>query len=178
MLEFGAETMTRILRKLVAIQNGVMHDDGLRETRGLPDEFLQAFAIIVAFVCALSSTMHKISWVYTDEIPQSSMSIGDLVSHEVVKQRDMLERLATEAENWIRKAERTLMAPTSTPLDGVDGPESFQASVGPHYVAAQIVCNLLKMPVHNRKHAADLYEANLKMLVSVAGLSQFPPSSR
>src|SRR5690348_8260858 len=34
MLEFGADTMAGILRKLVAIQDGVVHDDELREKRG------------------------------------------------------------------------------------------------------------------------------------------------
>ncbi|GAB1313552.1 hypothetical protein MFIFM68171_03762 [Madurella fahalii] len=166
MLEFGAGTMARILRKLVAIQDGVVHDDELREKRGLPHELLEAFAIIVAFVCALSAAMHKISWVYTDDIPRNSKGIEDLVSHEVLKQLDMLMKLATEAENLIRKAERALMSSTIALLNGQDGPESFQVSVGPHYIAAQIVSNLLKVPVHNQKHVADLYEANLKTLKS------------
>ncbi|KAH6842266.1 hypothetical protein B0I37DRAFT_356367 [Chaetomium sp. MPI-CAGE-AT-0009] len=166
MLEFGADTMARILRKLVAIQDGVVHDDELREKRGLPHELLEAFAIIVAFVCALSHIMHNISWFYTDDIPQNSRDIEDLVPHRVQGQRDMLLRLGTEAENLIRKAERALTSPTLALLNGADGPESFQVSVGPHYVAAQIACNLLKLPAKSQKHAVDLYEANLKTLKS------------
>ncbi len=62
MLEFGFDAMARILRKLVAIQDGVVHDDRLRETRGLTHELLEAFGVIVAFVCAMSSAMHNIAW--------------------------------------------------------------------------------------------------------------------
>lgn len=174
MLEFGAETMVRILRKLVAIQDGVVHDDKLREKRGLPHELLDAFAIVVAFVCALSHTMHDISWIYTDDIPRNSRDIENLVPHRVLGQCDMLQRLGTEVENLIRKAERSLTSPTLTNLNGGDSPESFQVSVGPHYVAAQIVCNLLKWPAKNQKHAVDLYEANLKTLVS-SQFSFHPP---
>ncbi|KAK3899676.1 hypothetical protein C8A05DRAFT_36702, partial [Staphylotrichum tortipilum] len=164
-LEFGADAMLRILTKLVAIQDGVTRHDGMREKRGLPHELLGALAVIVAFVCALSSTMHKIAWAYGDDMPRKPGRLTQLVSPDIVKQRDKLALLAAEAERLIRRAERRLMSPTGPqPKDGDAAPESFQVSVGAHYIAAQIVCNLVNMPAYNHQSVADLYEAKLKSL--------------
>ncbi|KAJ6440239.1 High-affinity glucose transporter [Purpureocillium lavendulum] len=162
-LQGARDTLVSLLRKLVAIQNGVVHDNEMREKRGLPHEFIDVFACIVAFVCALPRLLQRISWFYADDVLQKDLD--SLTSHEVVAQKRVLSRLSAEAEKKIRTAERVLIS-SATGIGSEGGPESFQISVGPQYVTAQIVCNLLKLPVRNGKQATALYETYLKNLKS------------
>ncbi|RYP47236.1 hypothetical protein DL768_006679 [Monosporascus sp. mg162] len=162
LLQTSRNMMVAILQKLVYIQDGVIYDDDFREQRGLPHQLLDSFRWIVVFICTVPHILHGISWLYKDDLTRGDPK--HLTSSKIRKQLHLLSRVGLAAEDQIRKAERALISPTSFSTD--TGTESFLVSVGPHYLATQLVCNLLGMALHNQKHAADLYETYTNNLIS------------
>ncbi|KAI3318945.1 hypothetical protein HD806DRAFT_510458 [Xylariaceae sp. AK1471] len=156
------DSMLSVLRKLISIQDGVVYDDEFRERRGLPYELLEAFKWIFVFACAVPRTLHEITWLYKDHL--SCGHEKSLASSKIQRQKQMLLKVSSTIEDFIRKAERALMSPTSFFDD--ENPKSFIVSVGPHYLATKILCNILRMPIHNHKRVVDLYETHTKNLWS------------
>lgn len=156
--------MGSILRKLVLIQEGVVSDNEFREQRGLPKQLLEAFKWVIVFVCAVPHLLHQIAFFYKTDLVNKTPK--HLTSSRIRSQKHLLLKVRLTAEDLIRKAERALVSPE--PLTKEYGLESFLISVGPHYVAMQIVCNLIKMPTHNHKHVTELYETYTRNLVSVS----------
>ncbi|KAK1998839.1 hypothetical protein LX36DRAFT_18104 [Colletotrichum falcatum] len=149
------------LRKLLAIQSGVIHDNEFRGSeRGIPYYLVDAFKLIVLFVCALPEALHELRWFYHD----FDYNAQDLTSKKAQAQRAAMERLGGVTGDLIRKAERTLVSLTG--LAEEHNAEHFMTSVGLNYLALQIMSNLLRRPVHNRKKVSELYASYAKSLVS------------
>lgn len=162
-LQVGRDAMTAMLQKLISIQDGVIYDDEFRGGRGLPYQLLEAFKWIFMFVCVVSLAFHEVTRFYKDPLAQKDSK--DLTSPKIRTQKQLLLKVRSTTENLIRNAERALISPVSLTQD--DGLGSFLISVGPHYVITKIICNLLRMPVHNHKRAVDLYKTYTDSLVSV-----------
>lgn len=162
LLQNSRNAMAAVLQKLVYIQDGVTYDDEFREQRGLPHHLIDSLRWIVVYICAVPHIFHQISWLYGDDLPDKAAK--HLASSKIRRQMNLLSKVGLEAEDQVRKAERALISPTS--FSSEHGPESFLVSVGPHYLATQIVGNLLRLPVLNQKHASDLYNAYTSNLVS------------
>ncbi|KAK1986192.1 hypothetical protein LZ30DRAFT_309728 [Colletotrichum cereale] len=161
--------LASILRKMAAIQSGVMYKDEFRGSeRGIPYSLIDAFKLIVLFVCAVPEALHEIRWFYGDF--DYSKNTRDLLSPKIEAQKKILERLGEVTGELIRKAERALVSPTNSAQEG--DPENFMTSVGLHYLSLQILFNLLRRPVKNRKRASDLYAAYAKNLVSRVTFAQ------
>ncbi|KAK2046784.1 hypothetical protein LZ31DRAFT_540234 [Colletotrichum somersetense] len=149
------------LRKLLAIQSGVIHDNEFRGSeRGIPYYLVDSFKLIVLFVCALPEALHELRWFYHDFDYNSQ----DLTSQKAQTQRTAMERLVEVTGDLIRKAERTLVSPTG--LAEENNAEHFMTSVGLNYLSLQIMSNLLRRPVHNRKKVSELYASYAKNLGS------------
>ncbi|KAI4593880.1 hypothetical protein KJ359_008923 [Pestalotiopsis sp. 9143b] len=155
LLQTSRNSMAAVLQKLVYIQDGVTYDDEFREQRGLPHQLLDSLRWIVVYICTVPHIFHQIAWFYEDDLPHKATK--HLTSSKIRKQMSLLSKVGLEAEDQVRKAERALISPTS--FSSEQGPESFLVSVGPHYLATQIVGNLLSLPVLNQKHASDVYNA-------------------
>ncbi|GJC97365.1 Mg2+ transporter [Colletotrichum higginsianum] len=156
LLVFGRNTLASTLRKLVAIQSGVVHDDRFRGSeRGIPYYLVEAFKLIVLFVCALPEALHELRWFYHDF--DCSKTTQNLVSQKVLQQRRAIDRLGELMSDLIRKAERTLVSPTNPAKK--NNAEHFMTSVGIQYLSLQIMFNMFRRPISNRKKASELYAA-------------------
>ncbi|KAK2008087.1 hypothetical protein LZ32DRAFT_662395 [Colletotrichum eremochloae] len=149
------------LRKLLAIQSGVIHDNEFRGSeRGIPYYLVDAFKLIVVFVCALPEALHELRWFYHD----FDYNAQNLTSQKAKAQRIVIDRLGEVTGDLIRKAERTLVSPTG--LAEENNAEHFMTSVGLNYLSLQIMHNLLRRPVHNRKKVSELHASYAKNLGS------------
>ncbi|KAI1771541.1 hypothetical protein F4818DRAFT_206615 [Hypoxylon cercidicola] len=162
LLRSGRDTMVSVLRKLVSIQDGVTYDNEFREQRGLPHHLLEAIKWIFLYVCGVSRVLRELSWLYKDDLSQKDAK--SLTSSKIGAQRHHLTKIGLKIEDLVRKAERALSSPTNTMEE--KGPGSFLISVGQHYVATRVICNLLRTPIHNNKHIIPMYEALTKKLRS------------
>ncbi|KXH30529.1 hypothetical protein CNYM01_02940 [Colletotrichum nymphaeae SA-01] len=161
LLVTSRNTLASTLRKLVAIQSGVMDDDKFRGSeRGIPYYLVDAFKLIVIFVCALPEALHELRWFYND----FNHNTQNLTSQKFQSQRTVLDRLGEVMGDLIRKAERTLVSPTG--LAKENNAEHFMTSVGLNYLSLQIMFNLFQRPVYNRKKVSDLFTAYAKNLGS------------
>jgi hypothetical protein len=167
-LQICRDKMASILRKLVAIQDGVIDENQeFRDLgRGVPYDLLDSFKLIVAFVCAIPHVLDEIYRYYTEEVHQRMART--LTSSKVEAQMRAISNLGSDAEELIKKAERLFTSPTYSPTEDVS--ENFRVSVDPRYLSTLIVCNLLKMPVHNRKRTPDLYETYTMNLVGATNV--------
>ncbi|KAJ8129697.1 hypothetical protein O1611_g3932 [Lasiodiplodia mahajangana] len=156
------DSMLSVLRKLIAIQDGVISNDEFREQRGLPYQLLEAFKWIIIFVCAVPRTLHDITWFYKD--PMGHGYGKNLTSPNIQRQKELLLKVSSTIEDSIRSGERTLVSPTFTVGD--KQPRNFVVSVGAHYIATKILCNILKMPIHSHKRVVSLYETHTQNLWS------------
>ncbi|KAK1845040.1 hypothetical protein CCHR01_12307 [Colletotrichum chrysophilum] len=153
--------LASILRRLVAIQSGVIHDDEFRDPgRGIPFYLMDGFKLIVLFVCALPMVVLELRWFYRDSI--FDHNAPNLTSEKVQAQRKAMDKLGEMTRDLIQKAERTLVLPTGSVKD--NNAENYMTSVGLNYVSLQIIFNLLRMPVHNRKKVSELYASYAKNL--------------
>ncbi|KAF6798906.1 hypothetical protein CSOJ01_12572 [Colletotrichum sojae] len=142
------------LRKLAAIQSGVMDGESFRGSeRGIPYYLVDAFKLVVVLVCALPVALHELRWFYRD----FDHNAQSLTSQRAQAHRAAIDSLGELAGDLIRKAERTLVSPTSS--TGENDAEHFATSVGLNYLSLQIMLNLLQRPVHNRKKPSELYTA-------------------
>ncbi|KAI6080998.1 hypothetical protein F4821DRAFT_40137 [Hypoxylon rubiginosum] len=162
LLQGARDAMVSILRKLVSIQDGVTYDNEFREQRGLPLYLLQAITWIFLYVCSVSRVLHELSWFYKDDLCQKDPK--NLASSKIRTQLNYLTRISSKVEDLVRKAERELASPTTAVEE--NGPGSFLISVGQHYVATRVICNLLRTPIHNNKHIVPIYQALTKKLAS------------
>ncbi len=163
-LQSGRDSLLSLLRKLVAIQDGVSYNEELRNRRGLPRELVDAFTCIVAYICGVAVLLEFISQPANSEGPlRKGPEMPDIP--KLSSRRHLLALLSAHSEEMIRKAERVIIMST-TGLGEEDSPASFQVMVGPHYVAAQLVCNMLNTPAYKGKSAMALQEAQLANLVS------------
>ncbi|KAF6815109.1 hypothetical protein CPLU01_14228 [Colletotrichum plurivorum] len=142
------------LRKLAAIQSGVMDGESFRGSeRGIPYYLVDAFKLIVVLVCALPLALHELRWFYRD----FDHNAQSLTSQRARSHRAAMDGLGELAGELIRKAERTLVSPTGSAKE--NDAEHFATSVGLNYLSLQIMLNLLQRPVHNRKKPPELYTA-------------------
>ncbi|KAI1073921.1 hypothetical protein F5B20DRAFT_574473 [Whalleya microplaca] len=162
LLRCSRDTMASILQKLVSIQDGVIYDNEFREQRGLPWQLLEAFKWIFIYVSGVSHLLHQISWFYKDELRHKNIKY--LTSAKIRIKKHLLSKVGLTIEDLVRKAERVLVSPTT--LMEEDNPEGFVKSVGQHYVAARIVCNLLRMPLRNNKQISNTCETYTRSLAS------------
>lgn len=155
------------LRKLVALQSGVMHDEKFQGSeRGIPVYLVDAFKLIVIFVCAVPEALHQLRWFYND----FHYTSRNLTSQKALSQRKVMDRLGEVMADLIRKAERTLVSLTDPNKE--NHAEHFMTSVGLNYLSLQIMFNLFQKPVHNRKKVSDIFTAYAKNLVSEDSMFQ------
>lgn len=162
LLRSGRDTMISILKKLVSIQDGVTYDNEFREQRGLPHPLLEAVKWIFLYVSSISRILHELSWFYKDDLCQKDPK--NLTSPKIRAQKYHLAKIGSKVEDLIRKAERALASPTT--MTGNSEPGGLHISVGQHYVATQVICNLLRTPIQNNERIVPMYEAITKQLVS------------
>lgn len=175
LLVFGRNTLASTLRKLVAIQSGVVHDGSFRGSeRGIPYYLVEAFKLIVLFVCALAEALHELRWFYHDF--DCSKTTQNLVSQKVLQQRRAIDRLGELMSDLIRKAERTLVSPTNPAKK--NNAEHFMTSVRIQYLSLQIMFNMFRRPIFNRKKASELYAAYANNLVSTTSAGYFSRGRR
>ncbi|SPO00272.1 uncharacterized protein DNG_03117 [Cephalotrichum gorgonifer] len=162
-LSASRDGIRSILRKLASIQDGVLFEGEFRAPeQGLPYVLLDAFKLIVAFVCALANTIHEMHWFYRDF--EQGRRAKDMTCHKQKARKKAMESIGEAVSDLIRKADRALVSMTDETVQ--DRSENFMTSVGMHYVGLQIMCNLVRMPIHNNKKAAGLYEGYVKNLRS------------
>lgn len=161
------ETMGGIARKTASIQAGVIYRDEFKgPAAGLPPPLFKAFKLLVVFLCAIPRLLDTVSWLYKDDVLRSRPRY--LSSAKLEAQQRVVGKLGDAVEEQVRNAERVLASPELS-SDRDDGliKGQFMNIVGPSYLAAHMIWNIMRVPMYESKHVADLYAGYLKIQVSL-----------
>lgn len=166
-LQHARDTMLSILRRIALIHAGLVVDGEFKDLgRGVPLSLLDSFKDTVAFVCALPRVLQDTSRIYKDSTAHECAKLKSLMSTKIRVQKRVLVKIGRTAEEELRNAERTLMSPTQTGEEETVS-NGYVFSVGLHYMAATMVCNLLSLPISNRKKVSEIYDTIVKVQVSM-----------
>ncbi|KAF7549480.1 hypothetical protein G7Z17_g6360 [Cylindrodendrum hubeiense] len=134
------DTMVSITRRLRDIQDTMVFDGQFQKPAQVP------------------MLLDEMYWFYNYEVDEQKL--GNLVLDGKIRAKyQLIKDIGRAAETFTKDAERALVSSTHSNSKRKEDVVKFFTSVGPHCVATQIICNLLRRPIQNNASAAELYQA-------------------